>query len=413
MQVKYSRDAPQLEQKRPLPRYEHAAQTTSGIDDSVMATTYMEVVTSAGHSGDTRSRKAMRIVMSNSSTRWGGVHKVTEILARGLQARGHEVMIFGYPGKMLEERMGGIAPFAPIVGGVDFNPAALWRVSRSLKRFNPDVALMLMKKDVTMTGVAAAAQGIPVVVRHANQRPLGRNLYWRALYGSMPKLHITNAQATKETLLESSPWLEESRIRVIYNGIDSNSYDSIAPADLGLPPDASALGFIGSFEARKGVRELAAAWHRVAAQVPNAHLVLVGKGSLEGRMRELLGDAPRVHWQGYRQDVGSILKSLDVMVLPSYVEGAPNVVLEAMSAGTAIVATSVSGTPELVRDGIEARLIAPRSADAIAAGLTEMASSPELREKFAAAARTRVENLFRRDRMIEQYEEALVGVLQP
>lgn len=352
----------------------------------------------------------MRIVMSNSSTRWGGVHRVTEILARGLQARGHEVLIFGFPGKMLEERVGGIAPFAPIVGGIDFNPSAIWRVNRELKRFKPDVALMLMKKDVTMTGVAAAARGIPVVIRHANQRPLGSNFYWRALYGRMPKLHITNAQATKQTLLESSPWLESPSIRVIYNGIDPDVYDSTTPADLGLPAGSSAVGFIGSFEARKGVRELAVAWQRVASEIPEAHLVLVGKGSMEERMRELFGDAPRVRWLGYRQDVASILKSLDVMVLPSYVEGAPNVVLEAMSAGTAIVATGVSGTPELVRDGIEARLIEPRNSDAISASLIEMLSSPELRARLATAARERVESTFGLETMIDHYEEALGSV---
>jgi glycosyltransferase involved in cell wall biosynthesis len=319
-------------------------------------------------------------------------------------------MIFGFPGKMLEERVGGIAPFAPIVGGIDFNPSAIWRVNRELKRFKPDVALMLMKKDVTMTGVAAAARGIPVVVRHANQRPLGSNLYWRALYGAMPKLHITNAQATKQTLLESSPWLDESKIRVIYNGIDPDVYDSTTPADLGLPAGSSAVGFIGSFEARKGVRELAVAWQRIASEIPDAHLVLVGKGAMEGRMRELFGDAPRVHWLGYRQDVASILKSIDVMVLPSYVEGAPNVVLEAMSAGTAIVATGVSGTPELVRDGIEARLIEPRNSDAIATSLIELLLSSDLRKKLATAARARVETMFRLETMIDHYEVELGSV---
>jgi glycosyltransferase involved in cell wall biosynthesis len=198
---------------------------------------------------------------------------------------------------------------------------------------------------------------------------------------------------------------------VIYNGIDPDVYDSTPPADLGLPAGSSAVGFIGSFEARKGVRELAVAWQHIASGMPAAHLILVGKGAMEGRMRELFGDAPRVHWLGYRQDVASILKSLDVMVLPSYVEGAPNVVLEAMSAGTPIVATGVSGTPELVRDGIEARLIEPRNADAISASLIEVLSSLELRKGFSAAARERVESMFRLETMIDQYEDALGGVL--
>src|SRR4051812_33105883 len=91
------------------------------------------------HDGARRNR--MRIVLSNSSSRWGGVHKVTEILARGFQSRGHHVAVFGYPGKMLETRMRGVAPFEPILKGMDFNPLVLVRAAFALRRFRPDVVL--------------------------------------------------------------------------------------------------------------------------------------------------------------------------------------------------------------------------------------------------------------------------------
>ncbi|MEO5588442.1 MAG: hypothetical protein ABIS03_02560 [Gemmatimonadaceae bacterium] len=74
----------------------------------------------------------MRIVLSNSSSRWGGVHKVTEVLTRGLQDRGHEMVVFGYPDSMLEERMRDIVPFEPILKGMDFNPAVLRRATLAL-----------------------------------------------------------------------------------------------------------------------------------------------------------------------------------------------------------------------------------------------------------------------------------------
>ena len=349
----------------------------------------------------------MRIVLSNSSSRWGGVHKVTEILARGFQSRGHDVTVFGYPGKMLEDRMRGVAPFQPILKGMDFNPVVLARAALAIRRFRPDAVLTLMKKDVTLTGVVAAASGIPVVVRHANQRPLADNLYWKKLMGDLPSLHITNAEATKKTLLESAPFLQAEAIKVIYNGIDPAPYDNSTRADIGLFESELAVGFIGSFEARKGLRELCTAWREVSRAVPKAHLILVGKGSMEAEMRMILGDAHRVHWMGYRTDIAAILKSLDVLVLPSYVEGAPNVVLEAMCAGTAVVATEVSGTPELVRDGIEARLIPSRNTEALTGALIEMLSDGQLRQRVKTAARERVEEKFGLDRMIDEYEAAL------
>lgn len=332
---------------------------------------------------------------------------MTEILARGLQARGHDVSVFGYPGKMLEERMRGVAPFEPILKGMDFNPAVLARAALAVRRFRPDVVLALMKKDVTLTGVVAAASGIPVVVRHPNQRPLGDNIYWKKMMGDLPSLHITNAEATKKTLLESAPFLRADSIKVIYNGIDPAPYDNPAHADLGLFEGELALGFIGSFEARKGLRELCTAWDEVSRAVPHAHLVLVGKGSMEAEMRAILGNAHRVHWMGYRTNIAAILKSLDVLVLPSYVEGAPNVVLEAMCAGTAVVATAVSGTPELVRDGIEARLVPARDTDALKQALIEVLCDADLRERLASSGRQRVIERFGLDRMIDEYEATL------
>ena len=349
----------------------------------------------------------MRIVLSNASSRWGGVHKVTEILARGLQDRGHDIAVFGYPGGMLEDRMRDVAPFEPILKGMDFHPLVLARATSALRRHRADVVLTMMKKDVTMTAPAAAALGVPVVVRHANQQPLGHNIFWRLLYGTIPSLHVTNARATKDTLLSSARWLKEDQVRVIYNGIDAAPFEEAVPMDLGLPGDAVVAGYAGSFEARKGVIELAKAWSSVASRLPNAHLALFGKGLLEREMRAILADAPRVHWFGYHRNVTSALKSLDVLVLPSYREGAPNIVLEAMSAGAAVVATAVSGTPELVRDGIEAKLIPSHDATALGDALVAVMSDRVLRDRLAAAGKARVLDKYRLSWMIDAYEEVL------
>ncbi len=354
----------------------------------------------------------MRIVLSNSSSRWGGVHKVTEILARGLQDRGHDIAVFGYPGGMLEERMQGVAPFEPILKGMDFHPIVLSRAISAMRRHRPDVVLTMMRKDVTMTAPAAAVLGVPVVVRHANQQPLGHNVFWRLLYGTIPALHIANAEATKQTLLSSAHWLTEGQVRVIYNGIDPGPFEKAMPMDLGLPADAVVAGYAGSFEARKGVIELARAWPQVASRLSNAYLVLVGKGSLEREMRSILADAPRVLWVGYHRNVASVLRSFDVLVLPSYREGAPNIVLEAMCAGAAVVATAVSGTPELVRDGVEAKLIPPYDVDALRDAIVSVMSDKALRERLAAAGKARVMDRFRLAWMIDAYEEVLREVSQ-
>jgi glycosyltransferase involved in cell wall biosynthesis len=354
----------------------------------------------------------MRIVLSNSSSKWGGVHKVTELLARQLTRRGHDITVFGHPGGMLEKRMRGIVPFEALLQGMDLNPASMWRVTRALRRLKTDVVLALMRKDLSLTAPIAYACGVPVVFRHANDRPVASSVYKRLLYGVFTAFHITNAEATRDTLLESAPWIEQDRVRVVYNGIDAATYEKAKPLPLGIPPDSLTVGYVGIFEQRKGLHELGMAWPSVAAKVPNAHLVLAGKGSMENELRAALGEQQRVHWLGYRTDIPSVMRSLDLLVLPSYVEGAPNVVQEAMASGAAVVATSVSGTPELVRDGIEGWLIPPKDPDRLAGALVEALTNPEERQRRILAASERVRDKFSVGAMIDSYEETLISMIR-
>jgi len=313
---------------------------------------------------------------------------------------------------MLEKRIRGIAPFEPILKGMDLHPATLWRVGRALRRVQPDVILALMRKDLSLTAPIAYAYGIPVVFRHANDRPLSSSVYKRLLYGVFTAFHITNAEATRQTLLGSARWLREDRVRVVYNGLDAAVYENAERVPLGLPPGSKVVGYIGIFEPRKGLRDLATAWPTVAARVPNAHLVLVGKGSMEGELRATLGNEPNVHSLGYRDDVPRVLRSLDVLVLPSHVEGAPNVVQEAMAAGVGVVATSVSGTPELARNGVEGWLVPPRQPAKLADALVSALVDDESRRLRVEAAKIRVRERFGIGQMIDAYEELLASVVR-
>lgn len=349
----------------------------------------------------------MRVVLSNGSYSWGGVHRVTETLVRGLQGRGHEVVVFCRPGSPLHERMRPIAPCEPIVRGMDLHPAALRAASRALRRHRPDAVLTLMEKDVRLTSPAAWMRGIPVVVRRANDRPLPRNPYIRFLYGTVPTHHVANSEATRRTLLESAPWLDPRAVTVIHNGIDPRPFEETPPADLGLPPGALAIGFVGRFDERKGVLDLAEAWPAVRAAIPGAHLVLVGKGALEAELRARLGDDPRVRWCGYRDDVPAVMRSLGLLAMPSHWEGFGLSAAEAMAAGVPVVATRVSSLPELVDDGVEGRLVPAHSPARLAERLVELGRDAALRARMGAAGRERVRRDFSEERMLDGYERVL------
>jgi glycosyltransferase involved in cell wall biosynthesis len=354
----------------------------------------------------------MRIVLSNASYAWGGVHVVTEALAVGLQARGHDVTVFCRPDSPLQARLAGKAPLEPVARGMDLSPLAIARTMAALRRHRPDVVLTLMEKDVRLTGPAARALGIPVVVRRANDRPLKRKPHFRVLYGWLPAMHVANSAATRRTMLESAPWLRAEQVRVIHNGIDTAALDAVAPAELGLPPGALAMGFVGRFDDRKGILDLANAWPAVAAALPDTHLVMVGKGPEEQRVRAMLANAPRVHWLGYRADATAVMKALDVLAAPSHWEGFGLVAAEALAVGTPVVAADASSIPEIVRDGAEGLLVPPHDPSSLSDALVRLGRDGAMRARMAAAGRERIRTHFSLDGMIGRYETLLRDVAE-
>jgi glycosyltransferase involved in cell wall biosynthesis len=194
------------------------------------------------------------------------------------------------------------------------------------------------------------------------------------------------------------------RIEVVYNGVDEPPpANGDIRAELGIPAGAPLVGEVARLCDVKGQRELIAA----LAQVPDARLVLVGddleqggafRASLE-RDAERIGVRDRVVFTGYRADARALLGELDVLALPSWTEGLPLVVLEAMASARPVVATPVGGTPELVEAGETGLLVPPRDPDALAGALRRLLGDPDLRRRLGEAGERRVRERFTLDAM--------------
>ena len=141
---------------------------------------------------------------------------------------------------------------------------------------------------------------------------------------------------------------------------------------------------------------------RTLDALPDAHFLLVGDGPerpvVESKRREL-GLEERVHLCGLQSDVRPFLSAMDAYLMSSKFEGLPIAMLEAMSTGLPIVATTVGGIPEVVREEIEGRLAAPGDVERLSRGLIDLLGNAELREGVGAAARQRVEAAFGMRRM--------------
>jgi glycosyltransferase involved in cell wall biosynthesis len=114
---------------------------------------------------------------------------------------------------------------------------------------------------------------------------------------------------------------------------------------------------------------------------------------------------------GYQEDVGPFYSAFDALVLPSGNEGTPVSVIEALAAGTPVVATRVGGVPDVVRDGEDGFLVDPGDTEALAARLHELATDTELRERVRRGARERVVSRYAVDRLVDDVDRLYRSLL--
>jgi glycosyltransferase involved in cell wall biosynthesis len=168
----------------------------------------------------------------------------------------------------------------------------------------------------------------------------------------------------------------ERKLAVVRNGLDRETFRprdrGAARAELGLPAGGRWIVYVGLFHRMKGLAELAAAFDLLAPRRPDVNLALVGEGPDAALAREAQARHPgRVVLTGPLPAAGVArwMAAADLVTLPSWAEGTPNVILEAFAAGRRVVATRVGGIPDLVRSEVFGALVPPRDPAALAAAL--------------------------------------------
>jgi glycosyltransferase involved in cell wall biosynthesis len=149
------------------------------------------------------------------------------------------------------------------------------------------------------------------------------------------------------------------------------------------------------------------AFHRGPASDPRAHLLSAGAGTLKSRLETqigALGLQEKVHLLGHRSDVPDVLNAADVFVLSSDYEGNPLAVLEAMTAGKAMISTAVGGVPELVEGGC-GLLVPPRDAQALSRAMSHLLENPDARKLMGEMSARRAVERFDVRAMTEAYED--------
>lgn len=206
--------------------------------------------------------------------------------------------------------------------------------------------------------------------------------------------------------------IARDRIRLVVNAVAPRPREHAAARlrlcqSFGFPPDAALIGAAGRLSPEKGAPVLLDAAARLHLASPGARWLIAGDGPLRAaleRQAAALGLADVVRFAGHRTDWPGLLPGLDVFVNPSWREQAPNVVLEAMAAGVAVVATRVGAVEEIAGQPACLSLVAAGDAAALASSTLALLEAPDQRTALAAAAAERVAAAYSPARQQEQLQ---------
>jgi teichuronic acid biosynthesis glycosyltransferase TuaC len=237
--------------------------------------------------------------------------------------------------------------------------------------------------------LAARLLGVPCVVKlHGSdinvmaKLPGPRRLLAWALPQAARVVAVSRALADEVAELG----VPRDRIAVVMNGVDAELFRprdrAAARRELGLPAGPLAL-YVGNLKPEKGVHDLMRAWDRVARDLPDAALAIVGGGPERAALEAALPPRARLCGPQPLAAIPTWLAACDVLVLPSHVEGTPNVVLEALACGRRVVASAVGGVPDVITSQALGTLVPARDPDQLATALTQGLRTPYVPEAVA------------------------------
>jgi len=366
--------------------------------------------------------RPLTIVHTEASLGWGGqeIRIFTEMQA--MRSRGHRLLLAAQPSSRIYQKSleNGFEVF-PFTEKSLLFPVSILRLAGWFRKNSVDVVNTHSSKDGWIGGIAARLAGVPCVIRskhidvdyprkfssriaygvlpHIRSKHIDvdypRKFSSRIAYGVLPHHVLTTSLKIKEKIsCELS--IPPTRISNMPTGIDPALFqgqDAILKKELDLPETTSLIGMISVIRSWKGHRFFLEAAASLMDKFPDARFVIAGDGPGLERLRDTIREPlyrNRVYSLGHRQDVASLLKSLDVLVLPSTAhEGVPQIILQAQFSQCPVVATTVGGIPEVIEDGISGALVPPSDSAALVLAISTALEQKEQTRIMADNAHAR------------------------
>ena len=321
-----------------------------------------------------------------SGLMYGGGQKVVLDLLREAQRRNEldvQLTLLGCRESVLQQAAAHVIPYDGRYNRLTTLLPTAWRLRTQLKDSRPAV-IHTHGWDADIIGWLSILGSTTrqIIHLHITSEWLGssrlthrvRRFLTRLAFARRGTVLVAVSNAVRRHWARRLPWDAET-IVTVHNGVDAEYYTEIHSRE-GLARKMPTIGVVARLAPMKGIEYLLEATAELAAQYPAIRLRIAGEGHLKEDLQNRaskLGLAGKVEFLGRVQDMKSFYGSINVLVLPSIsTEGLPLVVLEAMAAALPIVATTVGGTPEVVRDGQDGFLVPPKDVKALTNALQKL-----------------------------------------
>lgn len=318
-----------------------------------------------------------------------------------LRRREHAVLTLPYPEKLSSYggaiyRYKGIDKLKCYGQGVRY----LWDLRKTLKAEKPDVVFCNDMRGLLTVGIAARSAGIPVMIWDKLDKPHGW-LDWIQL-----PIASCNPIITTSVLAKYPEWQRKwysKKIHRVPNGVDLAKADTGNDIRSSLPMEEGdvVIAIVGTITERKGQDRLLKVVPDILEKEPQVRVFIVGEvsGSEEDNSYfDSLSNKEhdRVHFLGMRGDMPDVMRSIDVLVIPSRHEGMGQVTVEAMAASKPLIGARAGGIPEVIVDGETGLLFEGNDSEQLVDCVVKLVSDETMRQRMGESGRHRAEECFNR-----------------
>lgn len=339
----------------------------------------------------------------NSVRTWGGGEKWHFEMANRLYNKSLPVMIYTNKNSELRTRanLANIPNYNVRINNLSFfNPIKIIKLAHHFKKLKIKTIILNLSADVKVAGLAAKLAGISqIIYRRGSAIPIRNSILNRYLLKKVVHQVIANSSETKRTILSRNPRLiSESRINIIYNGINLPIFDQGKREFFyERENDEIIIGNVGRLVKQKGQKYLIDLAIRLKKKTTNFKILIAGKGKLEAELSNLVAkNNLEAHFKfvGFVKDMKGFMQSIDIFILTSIWEGFGYVLVEAMACYRPIVAFDISSNPEIVEHNKTGYLVPSFDVKAMCEKVAHLIDNEKVRKEFGDEGRLRVEQLF-------------------